>query len=95
MRVWHARAQALRERAAFFFIVARGPVPRNVERFMKHPQVSRTVTQVHVLHKGYVSVTTRLNFRVAQATYHTRDAAQSKTKKSRFHEIRRQLYSSH
>ena len=35
MRVWHARAQALREGAAFFS--QRGAYHLNVERFMKHP----------------------------------------------------------
>ena len=32
------QALALREGVAFF-IVARGPVPRDAERFMKHPQL--------------------------------------------------------
>ena len=41
MRVWHARALALREGAAFFHC-STGACPRDVERFMKHPQIIET-----------------------------------------------------
>ena len=46
LQAWRAndgegQALALREGAAFFFTVARGPVPRDVERFRKHPQLNK------------------------------------------------------
>ena len=41
MRVWHARALALRERAAFFTVA--GTCHRDVGRFMKHPQITLSV----------------------------------------------------